>query len=212
VTNLAAISADLGSITAGSINASTVTISNLNASNITAGSLNADRLSIDGVTLDTSAGNLIIADGGVDTVQVSGRAITNTARADMASNTNYSTSFLSLASLTGQTFANGDLAEISWGLRAHPEASGAPYIAIRVLVYQGATLKATQYFVGDSVYDTTNWAQIQQVLFSSTMQYSITADDSDWRFILQAATNTNGTFPRTFRAPGTYIQAVRLKR
>jgi len=130
----------------------------------------------------------------------------------MASNTNYSTSFISLASLTGQTYSNGDLAEISWGLRAHPEASGAPYIAIRVLVYQGTTLKATQYFVGDAVYDTTNWAQIQQVLFSSTMQYSITADDSDWRFILQAATNTNGTFPRSFRAPGTYIQAVRLKR
>ena len=212
VTNLAAISADLGSITAGSINASTVTISNLNASNITAGSLNADRLSIDGVTLDTSAGNLIIATGGVGTTQVAGRAITNTARADMASNTNYSTSFLSLASLTGQTYANGDLAEISWGLRAHPEASGAPYIAIRVLIYQGTTLKATQYFVGDAVYDTTNWAQIQQVLFSSTMQYAIPADDSDWRFILQAATNTNGTFPRSFRAPGTYIQAVRLKR
>ena len=88
VTNLAAISADLGSITAGSINASTVTISNLNASNITAGSLNADRLSIDGVTLDTSGGNLIIANGGVGTTQVGSRAITNTSRADMASNKN----------------------------------------------------------------------------------------------------------------------------
>lgn len=75
VTNLAAISADLGSITAGSINASTVTISNLNASNITAGSLNADRLSIDGVTLDTSAGNLIIATGGVDTTQIASNAV-----------------------------------------------------------------------------------------------------------------------------------------
>lgn len=184
----------------------------INGDLLTTGTVSADRVAIDGVTLDTSSGNLIVADGGVDTVQVSTRAITNTARADMASNTNYSTSFLSLASLTGQTFANGDLAEISWGLRAHPEASGAPYIAIRVLVYQGTTLKATQYFVGDEVFDTTNWAQIQQVLFSSTMQHAITADDSDWRFILQAATNTNGTSPRTFRAPGTYIQAVRLKR
>ena len=199
-------------VTTGTINASTVSVTNLNADNISAGTLNANRIQLDGVTLTASSGNLIIATGGVGTTQVAGRAITNTARADMASNTNYSTSFISLASLTGQTYSNGDLAEISWGLRAHPEASGAPYIAIRVLVYQGTTLKTTQYFVGDSTYDTTNWAQIQQVLFSSTMQYSITADDSDWRFILQAATNTNGTFPRSFRAPGTYIQAVRLKR
>jgi len=184
----------------------------INGDLVVSGTINANRLAIDGVTLDTSGSNLIIANGGVGTTQVGTRAITNTARADMASNTNYSTSFISLASLTGQTFSNGDIAEISWGLRAHPEASGAPYIAIRVLVYQGTTLKATQYFIGDAFYDTTNWAQIQQALFSSTMQYSITADDSDWRFILQAATNTNGTFPRTFRAPGTYIQAVRLKR
>jgi hypothetical protein len=90
----------------------------------------------------------------------------------MASNTNYSTSWISLASLTGQSFANGDIAEISWGLRAHPEASGAPYIAIRVLVYQGTTLKLRSTSSGDAVYDTTNWAQIQQVLFSSTFQYS----------------------------------------
>jgi len=91
VTNLAAISADLGSITAGSINASTVTISNLNASNITAGSLNADRLSIDGVTLDTSGGNLIIADGGVDTTQVATAAITETSVATASNYTVAST-------------------------------------------------------------------------------------------------------------------------
>ena len=95
VTNLAAINSDLGTLTAGTIDASvvtvsnisasnistgtldasTVTVSNLNASNITAGSLNADRLSIDGVTLDTSAGNLIIATGGVDTTQIASNAV-----------------------------------------------------------------------------------------------------------------------------------------
>jgi len=199
-------------ISTGTLDASTVTVTNLDADNISTGTLNADRINIDGVTLDTSGGSLIIADGGVDTTQVNTRAITNTARADMASNTNYSTSFITLASLTSQTYENGDIAEISWGIRAHPEASGAPYIAIRVLVYENLTLRATQYFVGDAVYDTTNWAQIQQVLFSSSMQYSVGATNSNWRFFLQAATNTNGTFPRSFRAPGTYIQAVRLKR
>ena len=212
VTNLAAISADLGSITAGSINASTVTISNLNASNITAGSLNADRLSIDGVTLDTSGGNLIIANGGVGTTQVGSRAITNTSRADMASNKNYTTSWQTLISLTGQTFSAGDIAEISWGIRAHPEASGAPYVAIRLYIQVSNTPKLYHYFIGDEFYDTTNWAQIQQALFASTFQYAIDTTSSDWRFYLQAATNTNGTFPRSFRAPGTYIQAVRLKR
>ena len=212
VSNLAAISANLGSITAGSINASTVTISDLNASNITAGSLNADRLSIDGVTLDTSGGNLIIKTGGVGTTQVGSRAITNSARADMASNTNYSQSWITLVSLTGQSFDAGDIAELSWGIRAHPEASGAPYIAIRVYIRVSNTDKLYQYFIGDVSYDTTNWAQIQQALFNSTFQYSIDTTSSDWRFYLQAATNTNGTFPRTFRAPGTYIQAVRLKR
>jgi len=74
------------------------------------------------------------------------------------------------------------------------------------------TDKLYQYFIGDAFYDTTNWAQIQQALFNSTFQYSIDTTNSDWRFYLQAATNTNGTFPRSFRAPGTYIQAVRLKR
>lgn len=94
VTNLAAISADLGSITAGTIDASSVTVSNLNASNITAGSLNADRLSIDGVTLDTSGGNLIIANGGVDTSQVATAAITETSVATAADKTIASTTLI----------------------------------------------------------------------------------------------------------------------
>jgi len=130
----------------------------------------------------------------------------------MASNTNYSTSWITLASLTGQSFDAGDIAELSWGIRAHPEASGAPYIAIRIYIRVSNTDKLYQYFIGDEFYDTTNWAQIQQALFNSTFQYSIDTTNGDWRFYLQAATNTSGTFPRSFRAPGTYIQAVRLKR
>lgn len=212
VTNLAAISADLGTVTAGTINASQVSITNLNADNITAGTLNADNIQLDGTTLTASGGNIIIADGGVGTTQVGSRAITNTARADMASNTNYSTSYINLASLTSQSFEAGEIAEISWGIRAHPEASGAPYIGIRLYIVEGTTPKLYHYFIGDASYDTTNWAQIQQALFSSTFQYSIDTTSSNWKFYLQAATNTNGTFPRSFRAPGTYIQAVRLKR
>jgi predicted nucleic acid-binding Zn-ribbon protein len=184
----------------------------INGDLVVAGTINANRLAIDGVTLDTSGSNLIIANGGVGTTQVGTRAITNTARADMASNTNYSTSWITLASLTGQSFDDGDIAEISWGLRAHPEASGAPYIAIRLYVRVSNTDKLYHYFIGDVSYDTTNWAQIQQALFASTFQYAIDTTNSDWKFYLQAATNTNGTFPRSFRAPGTYIQAVRLKR
>lgn len=42
----------------------------LDASDINAGTLNADRIDIDGVTLDTSAGKLIVASGGVDTSQL----------------------------------------------------------------------------------------------------------------------------------------------
>lgn len=212
VTNLAAISADLGTVTAGTINASQVSITNLNADNITAGTLNANNIQLDGTTLTASGGNIIIADGGVGTTQVGSRAITNTARADMASNTNYSTSYINLASLTSQSFEAGEIAEISWGIRAHPEASGAPYIGIRLYIVEGTTPKLYHYFIGDASYDTVNWAQIQQALFSSTFQYSIDTTSSNWKFYLQAATNTNGTFPRSFRAPGTYIQAVRLKR
>ena len=71
VTNLAAINADLGTLTAGTIDATAVTVSNINADNITAGNINADRLSIDGVTLDTNdSGQLIIANNGVSDDQV----------------------------------------------------------------------------------------------------------------------------------------------
>lgn len=59
VANLGAISANLGTITAGSIDASSVTITNLNADNISTGTLNADLLQIDNVTIDTDgSGNL----------------------------------------------------------------------------------------------------------------------------------------------------------
>ena len=207
VTNLNA-----SNINTGTLNAGLVSVINLDADNITTGTLNAANLQLDGQTVTNSGGFLIVKDGGVGTTQVATRAITNTARAEMASNTNYSTSWITLASLTGQSYSAGDIAEISWGIRAHPEASGAPYIAIRVYVRVSATDKLYQYFIGDVSYDTSNWALIQQALFSSSMQYAIDTTSTDWRFYLQAATNTNGTSPRQFRTPGTYIQAVRLKR
>ena len=51
----------------------------LSADDITAGTLNADRISVDGITSDTNgAGALIIANGGVDTAQLSDNAITLT--------------------------------------------------------------------------------------------------------------------------------------
>ena len=69
VTELSAISANLGTITAGTIDASTATINNLNASNITTGTLNADRIQLDDATLDTDAsGNIVVqtvAGGGI---------------------------------------------------------------------------------------------------------------------------------------------------
>ncbi|MGN7938496.1 phage tail spike protein [Metabacillus sp. 22489] len=52
VSNLAAITANLGTVTAGSIDAAKVTITNLNASNINAGTLSADRIGSKTITSD----------------------------------------------------------------------------------------------------------------------------------------------------------------
>jgi len=199
-------------ITSGTLNAGVVSVTNLNADNITTGTLSASNIQLDDVTLTASGGNLIVKSGGVNTNQLALRSATDTFRADMPSDINYSTSWTTLVSITGQQYNGNDIAEISWGIRAHPEAAGAPYIAIRILIYAGASLQATQYFIGDVAYDTTNWAQIQQALFSSSMQYFVGFTNSNWQFYLQAATNVTDTFPRTFRAPGTYMQIVRLKR
>lgn len=52
VSNLAAITANLGTVTAGSIDAAKVSITNLNASNINAGTLNAARIGSKAITAD----------------------------------------------------------------------------------------------------------------------------------------------------------------
>lgn len=105
VTNLAAINSDLGTLTAGTIDASSVTVSNIDADNITAGNIDADRLSIDGVTLDTNAsGQLIISDGGVDTVQVATNAITLKQQQGF-SNTTSATSSTYVTHFTSSYFA-----------------------------------------------------------------------------------------------------------
>ena len=81
MSNLAAITANLGTVTAGTINASQVTITNLDADNISTGTLSANQLSIDNVTMDTDAlGNLIIKSGGVNTSQLAGNAVTQIAQ------------------------------------------------------------------------------------------------------------------------------------
>ena len=78
ITDLSAISANLGTVTAGTINASQVSITNLNADNISTGTLNANRIQIDDVTLDTDgAGQLIIRSAGVNSAQIAGHAVTN---------------------------------------------------------------------------------------------------------------------------------------
>jgi hypothetical protein len=78
ITDLSAISANLGTVTAGTINASQVSITNLNADNISTGTLNANRIQIDDVTLDTDgAGQLIIKSAGVNSAQIAGHAVTN---------------------------------------------------------------------------------------------------------------------------------------
>lgn len=56
-------------------NITSAQIKTLNADVITAGTINADRLSVDGVTLDTSGGNLIVKNGGVDTSQIASDAV-----------------------------------------------------------------------------------------------------------------------------------------
>ena len=208
VTNLNA-----SNITSGTLNASVVSVTNLNADNITTGTLNASNIQLDNVTLTASGGNLIVKTAGVNTDQLALRSATDTFRAQMASNVNYSTSWTTLVSISGQAYNGNDIAEISWGIGAHPEASGAPYIAIRILIYAGGSLQATQYFIGENALNLNTWAQIQQALFASSMQYFIGFSNSNWAFYLQAATNTNSTgAPRQFRAPGTFMQIVRLKR
>lgn len=70
VTNLNA-----SNINTGTLNASVVGVTNLNADNITTGTLSADNIQIDNVTLDTSGGNLIVKNGGVDTTQIAANAV-----------------------------------------------------------------------------------------------------------------------------------------
>jgi hypothetical protein len=204
VTPAGALTATSANIT-GSITASSLTLQ----SGVT---IPGDKVNTDNVTLTASGGNLIVKGGGVNTTQLALRSATDTFRADMPSNVNYSTSWTTLVSITGQAYNGNDIAEISWGIGAHPEASGAPYIAIRILIYASGALQRTQYFIGEQSVNLNTWAQIQQALFSSSMQYFIGFSNSNWQFYLQAATNANGTFPRQFRAPGTYMQIVRLKR
>jgi cytoskeletal protein CcmA (bactofilin family) len=201
---------------AGALTATSANITgNITASSLTLQSgvtIPGDKVDTDNVTLTASGGNLIVKGGGVNTTQLALRSATDTFRADMPSNVNYSTSWTTLVSITGQAYNGNDIAEISWGIGAHPEASGAPYIAIRILIYASGALQRTQYFIGEQNLNLNTWAQIQQALFSSSMQYFIGFSNSNWQFYLQAATNANGTFPRQFRAPGTYMQIVRLKR
>jgi hypothetical protein len=56
-------------------NITSAQIKTLDADVITAGTINADRLSVDGVTIDSSGGNLIIKDSGVDTTQIASNAV-----------------------------------------------------------------------------------------------------------------------------------------
>jgi len=88
------------SIVAGTLDANVVTVTNLNATNITAGTLEADHIKLTGSQLENSGGSLIISDGGVDTVTVASRAITNTTIFSNSSLTLTSSGDTSLGSFT----------------------------------------------------------------------------------------------------------------
>lgn len=62
-------------------NITSAQIKTLDADVITAGTVSADRLSVDGVTIDTSGGNLIVKNGGVDTAQIKDDALSASASA-----------------------------------------------------------------------------------------------------------------------------------
>lgn len=72
----------------------------LNASDITAGTLNASRINIDGVTLDTSAGQLVIKTGGVATANIAARAATDATVATSGTLTLTATGSTSLGTFT----------------------------------------------------------------------------------------------------------------
>lgn len=191
-----------------------VSLSELSADYISVGLLNADRIQIDNVTLDTDgSGSLIVATGGVDTGQIATRAVTNVARAEMASNRIYRTYFDTLATLSSQTFNSGDIAQIAWGAYSWPEVSDAPYLALRILIQKGGVTQQTKYVVGGATTNTSVDAFMSQAIWSSSYEYDIPSSGSDWSFILQARTNTTGNLTnRYFRPPGTFIQTTRLKR
>ena len=75
VSTLAAITGNLGTLSAGNIDASNVSITNLNASRITTGNLNANRLILNGSTLSVDGTGLKISTAGVDTIQLSDNSV-----------------------------------------------------------------------------------------------------------------------------------------
>jgi hypothetical protein len=66
-------------------NITSAQIKTLDADVITAGTVSADRLSVDGVTIDTSGGNLIVKNGGVNTTQIATDAISSSSKAFVGS-------------------------------------------------------------------------------------------------------------------------------
>ena len=88
------------SIVAGTIDADEVTINNLDVNNVTAGTLSAAHIKLTGSQLENSGGSLLISDGGVDTITVASRAITDTTSLSSSSLTLTSTGDTSLGSFS----------------------------------------------------------------------------------------------------------------
>ena len=62
------------------------------ASSLIAGTISANSISIDNVTLDTSGGNLVVRNGGVDTTQIASNAVTNTEAEELAASVTWGNS------------------------------------------------------------------------------------------------------------------------